>query len=50
MENADEHRQQTLLFHLMEAYVDGLVRRDIGPSPWIQCAVYEPINECRGWS
>ena len=42
--------QQTRLFHLMEAYVDGLERRDFIPSPGLQCASCEFFNECRAWS
>ena len=41
--------QQTRLFHLMEAYVDGLERRDFVPSPGLQCAGCEFFNECRAW-
>jgi putative RecB family exonuclease len=44
----NEH-QQTRLFHLMEAYVDGLERRDFVPSPGLQCASCEFFNECRKW-
>ena len=43
-------QQQTRLFHLMEAYVDGLDRRDFIPSPGLQCASCEFFNECRCWS
>jgi hypothetical protein len=34
---------------LMEAYVDGLDRRDFVPSPGLQCAACEFFNACRGW-
>jgi putative RecB family exonuclease len=43
-------QQQTRLFHLMEAYVDGLDRRDFIPSPGVQCASCQFFNECRRWS
>ena len=43
-------QQQTRLFHLMEAYVDGLDRRDFIPSPGLQCASCQFFNECRRWS
>ena len=43
-------QQQTRLFHLMEAYVDGLDRRDFIPSPGLQCMSCEFFNECRLWS
>jgi putative RecB family exonuclease len=49
LEPMSEH-QQTRLFHLMEAYVDGLERRDFIPSPGLQCASCEFFNECRLWS
>ena len=39
--------QQTRLFHLIEAYVDGLDRRDFVPSLGLQCAACEFFNECR---
>lgn len=41
--------QQTRLFHLIEAYVEGLDRRDFIPSPGLQCAGCEFFNECRAW-
>jgi putative RecB family exonuclease len=41
--------QQTRLFRLMEAYVDGLERRDFVPSPGLQCVSCEFFNECRAW-
>jgi putative RecB family exonuclease len=49
LEPMSEH-QQTRLFHLMEAYVDGLDRRDFVPSPGLQCAACEFFNACRAWS
>lgn len=42
-------QQQTRLFHLMEAYIDGLERRDFVPSPGLQCVSCEYFNECRAW-
>jgi len=39
--------QQTRLFRLMEAYVEGLERQDFVPSPGMQCASCEFFNECR---
>ena len=42
--------QQTRLFRLIEAYVDGLDRRDFVPSPGLQCVSCEFFNECREWS
>jgi putative RecB family exonuclease len=48
LEPMSEH-QQTRLFNLMEAYVDGLDRRDFVPSPGLQCAACEFFNACRGW-
>jgi putative RecB family exonuclease len=45
---ATEH-QHTRLFHLIEAYVDGLQRNDFVPSPGLQCSFCEFFNECRAW-
>jgi len=42
--------QQTRLFHLIEAYVRGLDRRDFVPSPGLQCTSCEFFHECRAWS
>jgi putative RecB family exonuclease len=42
--------QQTRLFHLMEAYVEGLERKDFVPSPGFGCMSCEFFNECRRWS
>ncbi len=42
-------QQVNRLFHLMEAYVDDLERRDPIPSPGLQCASCEFLGECRGW-
>ena len=44
----DEHRQSRL-FTLIESYVEGLDRRDFVPSPGMQCASCEFLNECRRW-
>jgi putative RecB family exonuclease len=41
--------QRTRLFHLIEAYVEGLERRDFVPAPGLQCASCEFFNECRHW-
>jgi CRISPR/Cas system-associated exonuclease Cas4 (RecB family) len=35
------------LFHLIDAYVDDLERRDPVPAPGLQCASCEFFNECR---
>jgi len=43
-------RQQSRLFRLMEAYVEGLDRRDFVPSPGLQCTSCEFFNECRAWA
>jgi len=42
-------QQQTRFFHLIEAYVAGLDRRDFVPSPGLQCVACEWFNECRNW-
>ncbi len=42
--------QQTRLFRLIEAYVQGLDRADFVPSPGLQCVSCEFFNECRLWS
>ena len=42
-------KQQTRLFHQMEAYLDGLERQDFIPSPGMQCSSCEFFNECRRW-
>jgi putative RecB family exonuclease len=42
--------QQTRLFRLMEAYVEGLEREDFVPSPGMRCVSCEFFNECRAWS
>lgn len=42
-------QQQMRLFRLIEAYIDGLERRDFVPSPGLQCVSCEYFNECRAW-
>lgn len=41
--------QQTRLFRQMEAYLEGLQRRDFIPSPGMHCSSCEFFNECRLW-
>ncbi len=41
--------QITRLFHVIEAYVDGLERDDFVPSPGLQCGSCEFFHECRAW-
>ena len=41
--------QQSRLFRLMEAYVEGLGHADFVPSAGLQCASCEFFNECRAW-
>lgn len=41
--------QQTRLFRQMEAYLEGLQRRDFIPSPGMHCSSCEYFNECRQW-
>ena len=41
--------QVTRLFHLIDAYVDDLERRDPVPAPGLQCASCEFLAECRLW-
>ncbi|MCX6851068.1 MAG: PD-(D/E)XK nuclease family protein, partial [Verrucomicrobia bacterium] len=41
--------QQTRLFRQMEAYLEGLQRRDFIPSPGMHCSSCEYYNECRLW-
>lgn len=41
--------QQARLFHLMDAYVNGLDRRDFVPAPGMQCHSCEFFQECRLW-
>jgi putative RecB family exonuclease len=40
-------QQTTRLFHLIDAYVDDLERRDPVPAPGLQCASCEFFAECR---
>ena len=42
-------QQITRLFHLIDAYVDDLERRDPVPSPGMQCSMCEFLGECRAW-
>jgi CRISPR/Cas system-associated exonuclease Cas4 (RecB family) len=42
--------QQTRLFRLIDAYQQGLSRRDFVPSPGLACMSCEFFNECRLWS
>ena len=41
--------QITRLFHVIEAYVNGLERDDFVPSPGLQCGSCEFFHECRAW-
>ena len=41
--------QQSRLFRQIESYQAGVERRDFVPSPGLQCASCEFINDCRGW-
>lgn len=41
--------QETRLFHLLEAYLEGIARQDFIPSPGMTCASCEFFNECRRW-
>ena len=42
-------QQVNRLFHLIDAYVDDLERRDPIPSPGMQCSMCEFLTECRKW-
>ena len=42
-------QQVNRLFHLIDAYVDDLERRDPIPSPGMQCSMCEFLGECRVW-
>ena len=42
-------QQANRLFHLIDAYVDDLERRDPIPSPGMQCAACEFLGECHLW-
>jgi CRISPR/Cas system-associated exonuclease Cas4 (RecB family) len=42
-------QQVTRLFHLIDAYVDDLERRDPVPAPGLQCTSCEFFAECRAW-
>lgn len=42
-------REQSRLLRVIDAYVEGLQRRDFIPSPGLQCTSCEFINECAAW-
>ena len=42
-------REQSRLLRVIDAYVEGLQRRDFIPSPGLQCAACEFIHECAAW-
>ena len=42
-------RECTRLFRVIDAYVEGLERRDFIPSPGLQCASCEFFAECAAW-
>ncbi len=42
-------REQSRLLRVVDAYVDTLERRDFIPSPGLQCAACEFVNECAAW-
>ena len=42
-------RQKTRFLKTVESYVAGLSRKDIVPSPGLQCAACEFLGECRAW-
>ena len=42
-------RECARLFRVIDAYVEGLERRDFIPSPGLQCASCEFFNECAAW-
>jgi putative RecB family exonuclease len=44
-----DQQRRSRLFHLIEAYVEGLDRRDFVPSPGMQCLACEFFAECRAW-
>jgi putative RecB family exonuclease len=41
--------QESKLMRSMESYVDGVQREDYVPSPGLQCAACEFLNECQRW-
>lgn len=41
--------QQSRLYRLLEAYMEGVSRERFIPSPGMQCASCEYFNECRQW-
>jgi hypothetical protein len=42
--------QQSRLFHLLEAYLEGIDRKDFVPSPGMGCTSCEFFSECRLWN
>lgn len=42
-------REQSRLFRIIDAYVEGLERRDFIPSPGLQCVRCEFFHECAAW-
>ena len=42
-------RERARLFRIIDAYVEGLERRDFIPSPGLQCVSCEYFNECAAW-
>ena len=42
-------REQSRLFRIIDAYVEGLQRRDFIPSPGLQCTSCEFLKECAAW-
>ena len=42
-------RECARLFRIIDAYVEGLERRDFIPSPGLQCASCEFFHECAAW-
>ena len=42
-------RERHRLFKVIDAYVEGLARRDFIPSPGLQCVSCEFFNECAAW-
>lgn len=43
-------REKSRLFRVIDAYVEGLARRDFIPSPGLQCVSCEFFRECAAWS
>ena len=42
-------REQSRLFRVIDAYIEGLARRDFIPSPGLQCVSCEFFHECAAW-